>query len=874
MSDSSQENLVKALESMGEDREALGFIESAKENNPLQLFLLLSQIILEDSATPKIICKSIVLMSSLIRPTIVRPLNVLKNEFQTFDSSTTDSIKQSLFKCLILPEQTTRLSSAICISFFAQIEFPQKKWQDVFDNLKALAEDTSKFGEWAQIGAISAMKEILSQVKIHTRWPVYQSASNAVINLCMNVMSSEIEPDLKIEVVKCLQIAISLFINVYQSDAQFCQQFLELIIANIQIENEQLHQQLFILLSTFLIKIYKILNEELIGQIFTSIISDISSNNETKQYDVILLCKKLAKYELELFQEEDTKDQFCITEILEKNFDEIFLKIIANGDFSILDEAESPLITQYAALSTLYVFGKVSPEILYQDCATFYETYKSSEVPSIQLSAFCAVQVISSIQTDDAFSFIDENIGNVLEFCGNEDQIVRSAAFSVLKAGIEDKPTILCKPENFESILQVIRFGLESNLQTARYSLCVFKSLCNQSSNLNEGELLALNFESIIEMLNNAQERADAFENKFIEELYDALFIYIQELPKNKICQDLLTELFKKVFNHYAQTSSASSIEERQRSCDLYIIIGIIQFLENLIIPFGGMLLSTLIQELLGTEATESASFGSFNCNEAYKIIFTISQIVFYTEQEALPYLEQLVIISERAQESNSISEVNKSANLIGNIASKLGKSIMEMGEPGATIIQRLFNLVYSNLNKVETLLSSIPYLLSAMSDIIKSVVEVNAEYANQLVGPVMELSSGYVKNLEYYVNSDFDAANSIANELMNLFTNIIYAFPLETDFISDNLKSVFIQVPIIVWNHKMLTYKTVKYFLSLMMCLIRIVGRKNCVELNNKNLKEFVNYANSDNSPYEDLIPTAKRVKKFYIDILGMFFK
>lgn len=867
MNEFTQENVISAIEAMNEDQSALNFVENAKESNPMQLFLLLSQVILDDSTTSKMVWNCIVLISSILRPTIVRPLNVLKKDLHELDTATTDSIKQSLFRCLTFPEESIRLNSALCMSIIAQIEFSQRKWFDVFDQLKLLVDDTANFGEWAQIGSISAMREILSRATIRPRSAVFQSASNIVINSCLSVMSKEIDPELKIEVIKCLQIAIPIFLVIDQTDAQFYQQMLEIILAHVQIDNDQLHQQLFSLLSIFLVKIYKILNGELVGQIFTSFQSDLASDNEYRQLHIILLCKKIAKYELELFSVEDCKEQFCITELLEHNFDEIFLRIIANGDYSMLNESES-LVSQYAALDTLILFGKVSPEILFQDCVTFYDTYKSHEIPSVQLSSFCAVQVVSFIQTDDAYSFIEANIESILEFCGCEEQLVRIAAFSVLRSSIENKPSILCKPENFDSVLQIIRFGLESDHQTAQVSLYAFRSLCEQSSYLNDGELLAINFGSIIEMLFNSQERPDAFDDEFFEEVYDRIFIFIQKLPKVKECQEQLIELFKKIFDHFAQlsssTSSPSAIEERQKSGDLIIIIGIVQVLEDLILPFGNTLISTLIQELLGTETAAN----SFNCNDAHKIILTISQIIQYIGQEAAPFLDQLVTIAERGQLSNSPVEVNSSANLIGSIVGKMGSHLISLGDDGASIVQRLFQLVFNNFVKVETLQSTIPHLLFAMADIIKGVADQNPDYAQQFVPPIMEALSGFVKDLNYYVKMDFDAAISIADSLMNLFTIIIYAFPLETEFISENLEHVFIQVPIVVWDNKMLTKMTVEYFLSLMLCLIKISGRRENYILNNQKLREFLNFASSDESPYIDLKPTARHVRKFYSDI------
>ena len=122
--------------------------------------------------------------------------------------------------------------------------------------------------------------------------------------------------------------------------------------------------------------------------------------------------------------------------------------------------------------------------------------------------------------------------------------------------------------------------------------------------------------------------------------------------------------------------------------------------------------------------------------------------------------------------------------------------------------------------------------------------------------------------------NADYDAAISISTALMSVFIITIEvcfqddSFSEGLQFIANNLKSIFIQVPLIVWKHQMITRKTVEVFLNLMHCLIRHVGRDNNIELHNRSLQAFLKLTVSENSPYPDLIQTANTVMKFYSDI------
>lgn len=864
MNNDFQANLIRALEEMNVNQSALSFIEDAKQSNPLQLFLILSQLILNESMSTNIVSSCIVLMSSILRPTIAHPLNQLTNEFQAFDPASYDSIKQSLFRCLTFPTQCIRLSAARCIGFLAKIEIPRRKWQNVFDQLELLVNDTQNFGEWAPIGAVSSMGEIISEVKFRPRWPIFKSAQSIITNSFFSIMSKDIDPELKIEAIKCLQKAIPVFIQVDQSESQLYQKILEIIISHIQIDNYQFHQQLYTLLTIFLIRIRKILTMEIVSHIFTSILPDIASNNETKQLHVILLCKEIAKDEQKIIQKGLEEPQFFITEALELSFNRVFLKIIANGDFSDINEADSVWATPYAARDTLITFGNVFPDTLFQNCVTFCDEYKNSEVPNIRLSALCAIQVITTIQTEQAVAYIASNIESILVLCASEEPLVRSAAYAVLQWTITNKPTVLCTEQHFTTVLQAVRFGLNSDMRTAKNALSVFTSLCERFDPKGNDPFLVANYDLIMEILTGAQQRPDAFIGLFIEDVSDAIFIFIQYLPQQaKVVINHLIEYLKTVIDHFIRCTG-ENYEERQKLSDLYIIVGIIQVLKDQITPFGDFLLSTLIQSLTNNNENDK---NSINFNIADSIIMVISQIVHYIGSAAMPFFNQIVRIAENAQTSDSPQMIIKSADLIGCIISEMGKDLVSLVD-AAAIVQRLFNLVYTNAEKITTLPSSVSYLLFALANIIKGVAASSPENAQQFVSPLMNISVKYVKNLEFYVNSDFDAANLIAEALMNAFIVIIETFPTETQFISVNLKPVFIQVPIVVWTYKMLTRRTVENFLILMHRLIRNVGRKNNIELNNQNLRDFLVYANSTDSPYDDLKPLATTVWKFYSDI------
>ncbi|OHT03335.1 hypothetical protein TRFO_29251 [Tritrichomonas foetus] len=900
--------LIRALGEMNTDINAMNYVETLRNNDPIQLFMNMSEIILHENSPPQIIASCIVIMSSIIKPTIIRPLNILSKEFQSMDQSSQDLIKRALFRCLTFPDQSIRLNAARCIGFFAKIEIPRKKWPDVFEQLGKVAHicdqqnipNSPNASDYCQIGALSAMREILTEVMLWPRLPIFKTASQIVLSSCIETMTKDIDPFLKIEALKCLKVASNIFVPSIQ-DTQFHQSLLQLLISHIQIPNIHFHRHLLSVLATFIIKIYNILNPDVFGQIFNALIPDLAGDDDDRKLHIIRLCEKIAKFEGSLKE----IGEVCYTELMERNLDEIFLKIIANGDFSDLNEAESIWVTPHAALDCLFEFGKVSPERLFHDCVDFYQQHMPNPLSSAKLSALCAAQVITSIDTDYASVFIGQQMNNILQLCVCDDVLVRTSAFCVLQSSISDKTSLFGKEEDFAGVLQMVSFGLSSDLVTARNALGVFVTLCEKfiPDNSNDS-FLGVNYDSIMSMIIATTKRNDIFCDQFIEEISNAIFVYIQHLP---ICRRThLFDLLNHVISQLAQTLQTSAItnanihtnsllntiqdnvpnptvnntlnntmngaltnivqnvgqndhavqsvvnggyEERLRAYHLHIIVGIVQALGDKIIPISDQLLNVLLQIYQMNTNSDS-------------VILTISQVIFYSGEASKQFLPQLLEIVERAQTSSSPSNVNASANLLGNIVFRIGQDSFPM-------VPHMFELVYSNLSNVSTLSSSVPPLLLAINDMMKGVALVNPENARQLVSPTMEICTKYVENLEFLVNSDFDAATLIASALMNVFIVIVeICFPSETQFISNNLKPVFIKVPIIVWKYQMITRKTVEVFLNLMHCLIRHVGRNMTIELHNQSLQKFLNMANSSDSPYPDLVQTAHTVMKFYIDI------
>ena len=835
--------LLDAIENMNSSQDALNYIEKIKRNYPFQLFASLIDLILAYENNSKLTSSCIVLISSIMKPTICRPLDVLTQEFQAFDQLEQEKIKRAFFKCLLFPEQLIRLNAAKCIGFFAKIELPKKKWHDVFKQLNSFSSDGN---EWAAIGAISAMKEILTEVTILQRWPLYKVACGIVFNSCMNILSKNIDPEMKIEPLKCLKVAIKIFIPTIQ-DEQFYQSLLELLMLQIQIENVNFHNCLIELFSTFLIRIYHLLNGKVISDIINPLIPDLIGVDENRKLHVIRLCKKFAIYESKLGQNSKS-----YTELFEQNFDRVMLDIIRSGDFSDLNEAESIWITPHEALDCLFEFGKVSPARLFNDCIAYYQEFIQKPESNFKLSSLCAAQVISSIHTDYASEFIEQQLELIIQLGLYDDTLVRTSAFSVVQSIVEEKLEVIVKKDCFKDVLYIIQCGLNMDIVTAIHALNVFKKVCECFVPDGNDSFLSINYENIMNMLLSLTKRNDIFCDQFIEEVGNTIFIYLQHLPFSR--RDQLINFLDIVIKQLAQTLNNNDSDDRVRSYSLYLIVGIVQSLGHKISPYGEALLKILLQLIQENKSVDCA-------------IVTISQVVFYIGNLSSPFIPQIINIIEKAQTSNSVQDINASSMLLGSI-------VLQNCNIPFDVVLRLFNLVCNNLTNDATLLSSVSPLLFAINDIMKGLAMFNINNARQIVEPTMSICSNYVKNLEFIVSADYDAAISISTALMSVFIITIEvcfqddSFSEGLQFIANNLKSIFIQVPLIVWKHQMITRKTVEVFLNLMHCLIRHVGRDNNIELHNRSLQAFLKLTVSENSPYPDLIQTANTVMKFYSDI------
>jgi hypothetical protein len=130
-------------------------------------------------------------------------------------------------------------------------------------------------------------------------------------------------------------------------------------------------------------------------------------------------------------------------------------------------------------------------------------------------------------------------------------------------------------------------------------------------------------------------------------------------------------------------------------------------------------------------------------------------------------------------------------------------------------------------------------------------------DFFGEIIDALMAAFGGLLDVLPFTIRADREAAVAIAEAALNPFAEIV-RLTTETDFLVACTRRQ-------LWSERMLTQKSVQYFLKPVNHLSRTVGQKLDVEMRRADIRDFLRHVSEPGSPFPELADFAVDVRQFY---------
>lgn len=907
MSDLDQ--LKTAIQQMSTDPNATQFVTQVFQADNFQFLKLVTQILLSPNLPNQIMINSVTLISVVLRPSLLRPINKITDNYYTFSEDERTQIKQAIIVGLTQEDHATRLGFAYCLGLIVEIDKQYNKTnrilyekQTIFDQyLIGLIQNQPT--PYAPIGSIMAITQILENQSINTKLKRYQNLGKIILDVGYAVLSNNSELtslllEFKIECIRCISEALKADILndlLFRNDEKV--RFLQNLIPVAAIQNVQLHKHLLIALKHFIIMIYKIyfknnIEESVlpfVEQIFKSTIQPVASiKNEnfdlqaSEPYvsDVIELWMDIASFESK------HRGILNITEMIAKHMDELLFTYVSTLPVENLLSIEPESSISYLSFKCINKFSLVAPKVIFDHALQVFESSINSNNNNSIFIALVAAQIIfyiriprkdeeqiQNLSTETLFKILTE----IIKFTSFDDPSIVSSAYSSIITAISFHPKLCKDPNFFTCLIQSISNTLQSDLIVLIHRcLLTFVELVSAFDQKDEDSNLSGCYQFVLAMLMDATGKEKIMSNPDVAyELYNAISNYILRLPQSINSQEIynfavqiLDQMKKSILNRTdegLQTRVWQSI----------IVYGIAQRLQN---DFAVISLDFL--NILVTTCEEVNSSNS-NIISQESVVLAIGYIVCIIGRMAEPIVSRIYDIALRDLSTQDPTFVNSSSQLLTSL-------LVNFKDLFFNYIPNILNIVIECLYSQMTNEVSIYFLLETLVALLNmgcndqdptDIILLQAIGENLI--PKREDLMNFAVNLISYLRTWLeygDNAEKIFNVLLQLFTVIMKIYSYEAGVnpidVSKKVPSAFLSfyvdqfINLIETGHSLglwdvsIGFAFVNYLMTLIQTFDTF-GHVN-VKIHKPGFKFYINESlDSDNSALRQ----AMRVVKVYYD-------
>jgi hypothetical protein len=259
---------------MSQDVNAVSAIEKFRENGPAPFLAACAQVILGDFDDP-VVYRAIMLIYLQFTDTHADARTRGSILWSDLTDDLRENLKKALARGLTLPDEESRVASAQLLGTLSKFD----PLRDVMENLNDVLLDTeSRFSIEMQISCLAAFRHILCNRGLLTRPEYPCDIRDNVVTAAVNILNGQdCDVLLKIEATDVLVQAIRIFTRLANSD-ESAGLILCAIDVNWSIENDKLHDSLYILLRSVFERSYPFLPDDAIRWIAGSTLSDFTSH--------------------------------------------------------------------------------------------------------------------------------------------------------------------------------------------------------------------------------------------------------------------------------------------------------------------------------------------------------------------------------------------------------------------------------------------------------------------------------------------------------------------------------------------------------------------------------------------------------------------
>lgn len=897
-----------AIQEMGQNEEALQFVNQVFDEDNYQFLKYVTQILLTPDLPDRVMSNSVTLISVVLNPSIVRPINDITQNYFSFSDEEREQIKQAIVLGLTHEDNATREKYAYCLSFIVKIESNYNRIMKINIRGKPTIFDTylteliqNQLTPYAPIGAIMAITNILRNEAINLKIRQNQNIPDIILNVSYTVfekLNDDLEPfdiEFKNECAKCIDQAFkSHILDDSLARAEKKENFLLLVLPNTQIPDPDLHKNLMSVLAQFSIFLYHRYYRELIAdeiipyleQIYKDTIQPVSSIKdedfditEIESYarDVIKMWKKFAKYELKYSLKIDQEYQLNAVTTIASTMDEYLFSFISTLPVEDL-LANNPMNTlSFFAYQCILQFSKVAPAVVFDHANKVYESFIGAENNQSIFVSFVAAQIIFSIEeTDDEVIF--KYLTDIIKFTESTEISIVSSAYAAITTACEKHPSI-CEDSNFFNfLLQAISNTIQSeSIFLLKRSLKTFEALIAPFRQSDNDSNLSEHYAFIIQMLMDQTLRPILNEDSHIEYLvYLSIFRFLSKLPCSVPNEEILRFGSQICDQMQALINENPDRSLQQRALLSIIVNGIAEKLHEDIEPLAPSFLDILVPTCEEIDSTNT------NINSHEEVISAISTIVYETGVLSEPLIQRILGICMNCLETQNSSLVSSAAILLSHAFRNFRLSLIDYAQDFLNIL--IDCLVLQNIDEwtMFFLLHAISIILNIGFNTDDHYDYTNFQGIAQILYPrredLMNISVNLIQFLESYDKNSTDNAKSIFQELLTIFSTIMKIYFYERspnpNDTSKFLPSEFVAlyetqfIDIIEVGYELRLYNTqIGFaFLDFVDMIIRHFGtadRMN-VKIHKPGFRNYFNWTIDDDEDLS-LKKTAIIIKKFY---------
>ncbi|KAH0793727.1 hypothetical protein GPJ56_002360 [Histomonas meleagridis] len=747
------ENIIlAALDQMGSKQEAALLISNAVQENPILFLQITSRIILQEDPPETLVKNSVTVMGRILGQNSQIFIS-LNDEDKTF-------LKQACLRALMYADEGIRSGGAYCIFKIMLIyhlndaSTSQKYLYELLSHLFEIAS-SDKYGNFGGIGAVEAICNFI-QSKDFKATRIKRKNDINIFGVCLKFLSQDYPPLFKTKASKTLCYAIKRFPNVL-SNKEISQQTFQIILANVPIDDNDLHQALLRSLSYYMIYTYGTLEVPLYEIIFQNTINDIRSPNLQRVLHVISLWKKFADFELTAKGEGSF---LGITAKVASTIDPILIEKLSTANIeSFLDQTQ--WFESRAAYDCLNSFAKVAPEIVFTHTQEFYFNVQNSANASIEnkFAAICAAQVLVKIESEPTLAFISQTMPSILSLTATDNYGLQAGAYALLITIVDFYSQQFENIELMSAVLTSIGNGIVSpNIELFQLSLSLLDMLLNVFSPEDQESAIGVQFENIMKMLNTAVQRRDVMSDQMVaDKLFKTISNLIQVQPRSNlgVISNLALSYIQQ-FGASFQTEPQGSIT---RFCLNKIFCGISKVLDQeSAFEFCKQVMPLLIQ---------SCHVDSKNIDDTF---YTISSIFESVRSSSIEYSSALLPIIKEALESHNPTVVISACFPLMDFFRYLKT---EMGNFVIPFLDTLYRIITDTNNA--SVLSHVIYAISEVLS-VPNIGPMLESVRCQLIETLITV----MKMIQFFEKADKESTLTIFQGIMNSFKNICFMYRYE----------------------------------------------------------------------------------------------